>query len=136
MKKRFLYLILSLTLLFLLSACGYKEENIDKVCDLEFTVLKQEEIPEELAAVIEEKKGEAFNLTYEDNALYIAVGYGGKDTGGYSIEVEYLYLGKTSVCFRTKLIGPEKSEKVQEGISYPYIVVKTEYREEKVKFLK
>ena len=42
MKKRFLYLILSLTLLFLLSACGYKEENIDKVCDLEFTVLKQE----------------------------------------------------------------------------------------------
>ena len=130
MKKRFLYLILSLTLLFLLSACGYKEENIDKVCDLEFTVLKQEEIPEELAAVIEEKKGEAFNLTYEDNALYIAVGYGGKDTG------EDLYLGKTSVCFRTKLIGPEKSEKVQEGISYPYIVVKTEYREEKVKFLK
>lgn len=136
MKKRFLYLILSLTLPFLLSACGYKEENIDKVCDLEFTVLKQEEIPEELAAVIEEKKGEAFNLTYEDNALYIAVGYGGKDTGGYSIEVEDLYLGKTSVCFRTKLIGPEKSEKVQEGISYPYIVVKTEYREEKVKFLK
>ena len=136
MKKRFLYLILSLTLLFLLSASGYKEENIDKVCDLEFTVLKQEEIPEELAAVIEEKKGEAFNLTYEDNALYIAVGYGGKDTGGYSIEVEDLYLGKTSVCFRTKLIGPEKSEKVQEGISYPYIVVKTEYREEKVKFLK
>ena len=136
MKKRFLYLILSLTLLILLSACGYKEENIDKVCDLEFTVLKQEEIPEELAAVIEEKKGEAFNLTYEDNALYIAVGYGGKDTGGYSIEVEDLYLGKTSVCFRTKLIGPEKSEKVQEGISYPYIVVKTEYREEKVKFLK
>lgn len=86
--------------------------------------------------MIEEKKGEAFNLTYEDNALYIAVGYGGKDTGGYSIEVEDLYLGKTSVCFRTKLIGPEKSEKVQEGISYPYIVVKTEYREEKVKFLK
>ena len=123
-----------MVILLSFSGCGYEEENTEKVCDLDFTVLREEEIPEELAQVINEKKSEPFHLTYEDEALYIAVGYGKKDSGGYSIEVQELYLGKTAICFNTKLIGPKKSDKVEEASSYPYLVVKTEYREEKVVF--
>lgn len=134
MKKRIVLVLLCMAFLISLSACGYEEENTEKLCDLEFTVLRKEEIPQELAQVIEEKKAEPFHLTYEDDALYIAVGYGEKSSGGYSIEVKELYLGKTAICFHTQLIGPKKSDKVEEASSYPYIVVKTEYREEKVVF--
>lgn len=134
MKKRIFLVCLCMVFLVSFSGCGYEEENTEKVCDLDFTVLREEEIPEELAQVINEKKAEPFHLTYEDDALYIAVGYGEKDSGGYSIEVQELYLGKTAICFHTKLIGPKKSDKVEEANSYPYIVVKTEYREEKVVF--
>lgn len=132
--KKTLIACLCLILFFSVTACGVKEENTEKVCDMDFTVLRQEEIPDELATIIDQKKAEPFHLTYEDEALYIAIGYGEKDSGGYSIEVEDLYLGKTAVCFDTKLIGPKKSDKTENVKSYPYIVVKTEYREERVIF--
>lgn len=134
MKKRVLLVCLCVVFLFSFSGCGYEEENKEKVSDLDFTVLREEEIPEELAQVIAEKKTVPFHLTFEDNALYIAVGYGEQNSGGYSIEVQDLYLGKNVICFRTQLIGPKKSEKVEEVSSYPYLVVKTEYRDEKVVF--
>lgn len=134
MKKRTIIICLFMAFLFGICGCGYEEENTEKVCDLDFTVLREEEIPKELACVIQEKKTEPFHLTYEDNALYIAVGYGEQESGGYSINVQDLYLGKTAICFRTELLGPKKSEKVEDVKSYPYLVVKTEYREEKVVF--
>lgn len=134
MKKRVLLVCLCIVFLFSFSGCGYEEEDKEKVSDLDFTVLKEEEIPEELAQVIAEKKTVPFHLTFEDDALYIAVGYGEQNSGGYSIEVQELYLGKNVICFHTQLIGPKKSEKVEEVSSYPYLVVKTEYRDEKVVF--
>lgn len=51
-------LLLALALI-LLAGCGEKKDPMEKIKDLEFTVLADENVPEELKAVIEEKIGRA-----------------------------------------------------------------------------
>ena len=65
------------------AGCGIEDTNGSKIEDVEFTVLEEEAVPEELKQEIEERKEMDFKLTYEDNGkLYIARGYGEKETGG------------------------------------------------------
>ena len=80
------------------------------------------------------KKEKEFQLRYETGeTLYLAKGYGRQMSGGYSIQVTDLSASVNAVFFETKLIGP--TEEVQGGEpSYPYIVVKTEYRDVPVQF--
>lgn len=122
----------------LLSGCsitGVGNENPDKIRDLEFTVIGDGDVPEELLKMIQEKKQDAFKLTYsDDQSLYIVSGYGVQETGGYSITVEQLYLSENTIVFDTELMGPAKGETGNSGPSCPYIVVKTEYLEEPVIF--
>ena len=118
-----------------LTACSVEKEDLQKVRDLEFTVVGETDLPEELKNVIGEKKMAPFKLTYTDNQnLYIAVGYGVQPTGGYSIAVNELYLTDNSIVIRTELLGPEKGENPGGGQSFPYIVIKTEYLENPVVF--
>ena len=106
-----------------------------KLRDLEFTVLSEEKIPQELKYIIAEKKAEPFKLTYSDNEnLYISIGYGEQKTGGYSIAVNELYLTDNAVYVNTTLLGPDTSTKKEDAPSYPYIVMKTEYLQETVIF--
>lgn len=127
MKKR---MIAGGILLLACCGCGGQKQN-DKVSDLSFHVVEQKEIPDELMDIIEEKKEGAFNLSYEDgDMLYVVVGYGKMQTGGYSIEVPQFYLASDSIVIDTNLIGP-KTEAVRQA-SYPYIVVSTEWREEPI----
>ena len=50
---------------------------MEKIKDLEYTVIAEDNIPEELLEKIEERKENAFKLTFEDQGfLYICVGYG------------------------------------------------------------
>lgn len=134
MKKRLKGLCLIVTMVFLLTGCGAKAGE-EKVRDLEFTVMDEKSIPQELAKLIEEKKLNAFRLTYtDDDSLYLVTGFGEQETGGYSISVNDCYLTETSLVFDTSLLGPSKEETVQQKPSYPYIVVKTEKREEPVVF--
>ena len=97
--------------------------------DLDFTVLSEEKIPEELKTVIAEKGTEPFQLTYSDNQnLYISIGYGEQKTGGYSIAVDALYLTDDAIHVSTSLLGPDITGQ-KEGAgkpSTPYIVLKTE----------
>ena len=66
-------------------------------------------------------------MTYStDENLYIAVGYGPQEGGGYSICVNELYLTGNSVVIATELKGPENGEDKGVESSSPYIVVKTE----------
>ena len=53
----------------LLSGCVRKECE-EKVKDLEFTVTKEEELPEALRQQIEEKKEGDFRFTYSDMNIY------------------------------------------------------------------
>ena len=118
-----------------LSGCKVEEGDTKKVSDLAFIVVKDEEVPERLRELIQESKEKPFKLTYsDDNYLYLVMGYGEQATSGYSIQVKECYLTSNAIVFKTNLLGPSKSENIVETKTYPYIVVKTEYREEMVVF--
>lgn len=118
-----------------LSGCAIEKTNRTKVRDLDYHVVTEEEIPEELKTQIEEKKAADFKLTYETpEYLYIVRGYGEQATGGYSIQVSELYLSSNAVFFKSTLIGPRKGENPAKSPSYPYIVVRMEKVDKNVVF--
>lgn len=122
-------------LLTLFGSCGIEQTSRTKIKDLEYTIVAEEEIPETLKEKIEEKKAADFKMTYVDDAfLYIVRGYGECETGGYSICVRELYLTSNAVLVYTELIGPRKGETISKSPSYPFIVIKTEKRDENVIF--
>lgn len=126
--------VLMLCLIFL-GGCSFSEDY-EKVKDLDFTVVTEEEIPEELYNVIEEKKEAEFNLTYKDGEyLYIVTGRGQQETGGYSMAVNELYLSDNAICVDVDLMGPAADEEVSKAVSYPYIVIKIENMDLPVIFL-
>ena len=115
--------------------CSIEQSNQTKVSDLEYEIIAEEDIPEELLSDIEERKTADFKLTYEtDEYLYIVRGYGEQETGGYSIRLKELYLTTNSVFFYTELIGPRKGETITKSPSFPYIVVRTGIQEKNVVF--
>ena len=101
---------------------------------LEYTVASEDELPGEAAALIGEKKDKEFQMTYQSgDDMYLIKGYGRQMSGGYSIQVTDLSVSSTAVFFETRLIGPSEDSMTGEP-SYPYIAVKTQYREEPVQF--
>lgn len=134
-QKRFLSICLVCLMCLGVYACGRKQDTMTKIKDLECTVMAEENIPEELLEKIEEKKTDAFKMTFEDQGfLYICVGYGTQNTGGYSIAVNELYETANAVYIDTNLIGPKPEEKSNPAASYPYVVVKTEFISKPVVF--
>lgn len=133
--KKILSTILSLCILLTLCACSAKELATEKIRDIDFTVIKEEDIPEELMTMIKEKETTPFKLTYADQgALYIAEGYGEQPTSGYSIEVKECFETKNAIYLHTNLIGPTKEERIVEKATYPYIVIKMEFIDKNVVF--
>lgn len=125
-KKILSVLLFSALLGSLLGGCSVEETNRTKVADLEYFIVEDADIPDELMAMIEEKKEADFKLTYEmEDELYIIRGYGEQATGGYSIRIKDCYLGTNAILFDTELVGPRKGEKTSASPSYPYIVIKT-----------
>lgn len=125
------YVLLSLMMMGMIGAflcgCTIKDGTEKKLRDVEFTVLSEEEVPPEFLEFIYGKQSEAFKLTYStDEYLYIAAGYGQQPTGGYSIAVNDLYMTENAMVIDTELIGPSASENNLVGVSYPFIVIKTE----------
>ena len=131
--KKVLAVLLCIGVFCGLCGCSLMSTEEVKLRDLDFTVLGEEMVPAELATMIEERKADAFKMTYSDNQnLYICVGYGQQETGGYSITVDELYLTEEAVFVQTTLLGPDVSEKGNKTPSYPYIVIKTEYLDQPV----
>ena len=135
---RFGVWMLGLLGLGLLAGCSEKKDPMEKIKDLEFTVLSEDNIPEELKVVIEEKKDTSFKMTYQDNGfMYICVGYGEQVSGGYSIAVNALYLTENAIYADTTLLGPDPSDPAagkKNSVSCPYIVLKTEFIDKPVVF--
>ena len=118
-----------------LSGCSMIKKDSSKVMGLDYTVVKEEEIPAELKKLIEAKKAHTLRMTYATkDATYIVAGYGTQPTSGYSIRVNDLYLGTNAVYADLDLLGPEAGEDVTELPTTPYIVLKIEKREESVVF--
>lgn len=134
-QRRFLSVCLTCLLCLAVYACGQKQDPLEKIRDLEYTVIAEDNIPQELLAKIEERRENTFKLTFEDQGfLYICVGYGTQQTGGYSIAVNDLYETANAVYIDTNLIGPSPEEKSKPVASYPYVVVKLEFVEKPVVF--
>lgn len=134
MKKLTVFLI-SIYIICTLCGCSMRSNERIKLRDLEFTVLSEEKISEELKTIVDERKVQPFKLTYSDNQfLYICIGYGEQTTGGYGIAVNNLYLTDNAIYVSTTLLGPDASEKANKTPSFPYIVIKTEFLDSTVIF--
>ena len=119
----------------ILCGCSVEKANRTKVKDLEYQIVAQEDVPEELLVQINEKKAADFKMTYETSEnLYIVRGYGEQATGGYSIQVKEIYLSTNAVFFQTELIGPRKGETITKSPSYPYIIIMTKKVDKNVVF--
>lgn len=134
-KTVILLLAAAVVVVLAMKGFGITDTEEEKLKDLDFTVLEERNIPTELMDVIEEKKTEAFNVSYSDNEnTYIVVGYGAQPTSGYSITVSELYETENTIVIKTGFIGPSKTEEVSETETYPYIVVMIEAVDKSVVF--
>ena len=110
------------------------KDDTEKLRDVEFTVVKPEDVPLELQAKIQQEEGE-FRLAYADEGyLYAARGYGGQETSGYSVEVVECFETENTVCVTTDLLGPSGEEEILEKTTYPHVVIKMEYTDKSVVF--
>lgn len=133
--KKVILVILSMLIIFSGSACSIKKTEEKKIKDLDYTVVEDDDLPKELAGIIEEKKDEVFTMTFDNKeSLYMVAGYGAQPSGGYCVTVDELYETKNSICFKPGLRGPDKTQDVEDVITYPYIVVKIEYMDKTVLF--
>lgn len=109
-----------------LTGCSVEKTGGTKVCDLEYELVEEEELPAELKTAIEEKKAADFKMTQEkDGYLYVVRGYGEQETGGYSIQILDFYLTDRAVVFDSGLLGPEQGSQKTSAPSYPYVVIRT-----------
>ena len=136
-KTAVILLFISVTAVFLvfMNGCGIEEIDKEKIRDLEYEIVPEEEIPEEvfekIAGLYENFSRSAYLCS---DMLYIVVCYGAQPAEGYSIEVNNLYESSNAIIVETTLKGPSGFEKAAENISYPYIVLKVEKSEKIVVF--
>jgi len=135
--KKLASLIMAVAIMCFALGCAAKENTAeDKIKDLDFTVVGEEQQPEALRDIIAEKSKSPFQISYtigED--LYIAIGYGEQPSGGYSICVGEFYETEDALYIETELLGPGKAENVTNTPTTPYIVIKTENIDDKtIKF--
>lgn len=136
-KITFMVLIIAVlvTGLLPLTGCSIIKKDSNKVAELEYTVVENEDLPTELKKLIDSKKENTIRLTYATkDYTYIVAGYGQQPTSGYSIRVNDIYVGTNAIYIDVDLLGPESGEQVTELPTTPYIVLKIEKREESVVF--
>lgn len=135
MKKISLGILAAVVLIVGLSSCGIIKIDREEKQKLDYTVVKEEDMPREIQALIEERKEQEFQMAYQSgNELYLVKGYGQQEGGGYSIQVEALSMTENALELKTKLLGPSGEEDQSLEPSYPYIVIKMEYRDLPVRF--
>ena len=121
--------------LCLVWGCGGISTSEAKLSDLDFTVVSQDNIQEDIQKLIDEKKENPFQMTYSDgNYKFIVIGYGRQESGGYSIQVKEVYDTENTICVRTALVGPESDEAGASRPSYPFIVLKIQNIDKTVVF--
>ena len=120
---------------------GCRKEAARERQDLDFTVCAQTELPDDLRGLIEEKKTQAFQISYTTKEhLYIVVGYGEHDRTNLCVVVEELYKTDRAIYVKTNLKTMESMEGDQadgqsqtasgtdsmhaEPSMYPYIVIR------------
>ena len=133
--KNIIALMFIVALAVFLTSCSIQNIDTEKIRDLEYVVLEEEYIPEEVYEQMVNDMDEFCRKAYVcSDVLYIVVCYGAQPTEGYSIEVDYLYESSNAILVETTLKGPSGMDKVEDVISYPYIVLRVENVDKTVVF--
>ena len=115
--------------------CGMMKQKKVEGTEVDYTVVKKADYPQEITEFIELKRQEKFQVSFQcQDSLYLVKGYGIQSTGGYSIQVEYIKETGDELHIKTKLIGPNASEPHLDAMSCPILVVKMESRDKKIIF--
>ena len=133
MRKALIMLVL-LVLCVLCAACRVKDtSDTEEKSELDYTVEDDEDLPEEVANYITDRKRDSFSTTFVSGEyMYIIVCFGTMNTSGYSIQVTSAYETDNRIVIETKLSGPKTEGDKTE--TYPYIVLKTEKSDKQVVF--
>lgn len=135
MSKKVVLLVLCVMFTCFAGGCISQIGDGKKLKDLEYTVVPEEDIPEELLSMLQEQREHPMKFFYTtDGYTYIVVGYGTQETSGYSIQIDELYETEDEVIVSSTLMGPEKGEEVKETKTYPYVVLKTEENDKDMVF--
>ena len=132
MNRKHFYIIAGIFILAL-AGCSIKKEDTKKIQDIEFTVVAPEDVPEELKEDIEKARDTPFRLTYADQGYLYMARVWKKKKREVKCRVNACYETSDAIRIQTTLLGPAKGEKTKEK-TYPYVVMKTEYREKDVIF--
>ena len=134
MKKIGLFLAIIYGCAVLIQGCSLAREE-EKLREVDYTVVCPEDVPQELGDEIQNVKDKEFQLSYDDGEyLYIARGYGSRNTSGYNISVKDMYITEHTLVLDTEITGPGEGEDVVDKKTTPYIVVKTEPMERQIVF--
>ena len=157
--KKIICLICAAALLA--SGCHHQKTE-EKREDVQYAVCRRSMLPKELEEIIEEErvehkpeqeividsqpqenmehendevvKNEACHFTYStQDYTYYVIGYGKQKGKGYKIKVKSFQMDEDHVYIDTTLIGITK-ERQEEGTSYPYLVLKSQYYEKDAVF--
>ena len=136
MKKR-RWTAAAVAVMLLFTGCSLGTLKDQKTGEIEYEIVKKEEIPEKLKEEIAEAEKSEMWISNADTGnegryLYIVKGYGRQETTGYSIEVNECYETEHTVVVRTTLLGPQKKEKTHKKKTYPYIVIKIPYTDKQI----
>lgn len=126
MRRRYVLILGCVLLLLCMTGCALQTKE-KKLRDVEYTVVGAGDVPQELQEEINKIKDEEFQLTYDDGAyLYMAKGYGTRESSGYNISVQQVYLTEHTIVFETQITGPAEGTDAANKETTPYIVIKTE----------
>ena len=126
MRRRYVLILGCVFRLLCMTGCALQTKE-KKLRDVEYTVVGAEDVPQELQEEINKIKDEEFQLTYDDGAyLYMAKGYGTRESSGYNISVQQVYLTEHTIVFETQITGPAEGTDAANKETTPYIVIKTE----------
>ena len=109
-----------------MNGCGIEKIDTKMVNELQYEVVEEENIPEEVY--------EKILRVYDSFGRFAYICYGAQPTEGYSIEVNQLYESSNAIIVETTLKGPAGPDKPVQNITYPYIVLKLEKNEKIVVF--
>ena len=134
--KRWLYTAVFLLICTTFGGCTSLKTTEKKTQDTVFEIMEEEHIPAEMKEWIETHKDKPFQIAFSDRKYwYIAQGYGEKPCRGYEIEMDQCYETKHMIAVHTLLYGPRDGEKNPGGSSFPYMVVRTKWKDKMVVFL-
>ncbi|MGN0480849.1 MAG: protease complex subunit PrcB family protein [Lachnospiraceae bacterium] len=125
--RKFVAGLAALFIVCSLAGCGFFSTSEEKVGEVEYTVVEDRDLPDELKRIIDTKKDKELRMTYATKEYtYIVAGYGEQPTSGYSICVDDLYASENAVVVKLSLLGPGKDENITQVKTTPYIVIKVE----------